>query len=309
MPSLQSRILRFFIRRMNILNRTDLSLPEMRRIVDSSAVLLRTPMGVDVRSDRVGGVPGEWIVPRSAPDDRVLLYFHGGGFLFCSPATHRAMIARLAKAAGTPAFSVDYRLAPEHPFPAALEDCTAAYRGLLRSGIPARRIVVAGDSAGGNLALVLLLALRKADGEPPGAAVGLSPVTDFTFSGESSRKNAGIDPIFPAGSSRSLSVEILDGYIGSGDVSNKLISPLFGDWRGMPPILLHVGEDEVLLDDSVRLAKRVRAAGGWGECVVWNAMWHVFQVFAPFLPEANRSIAQIGAFIREIQQGGKAAGN
>ena len=309
MPSLQSRILRFFIRRMNILNRTDLSLPEMRRIVDSSAVLLRTPMGVTVRPGRLDDVPGEWIVPRSALDGRVLLYFHGGGFLFCSPATHRAMIARLAKAAGTPAFSVDYRLAPEHPFPAALEDCTAAYRGLLRSGIPARRIVVAGDSAGGNLALVLLLALRKAGGEPPAAAVGLSPVTDFTFSGESSRKKAGIDPIFPAGSLRSLSVEILDGYIGSGDVSNELISPLLGDWRGMPPILLHVGEDEVLLDDSVRLAKRVRAAGGRGECVVWDGMWHVFQVFAPFLPEANRSIAQIGAFIREIQREGKAAGN
>jgi monoterpene epsilon-lactone hydrolase len=309
MPSLQSRILRFFIRRMNILNRTDLSLAELRRIVDSSAVLLRTPMGVTVRSGRVGDVPGEWIVPRSASDDRVLLYFHGGGFLFCSPATHRAMIARLAKAAGTPAFSVDYRLAPEHPFPAALEDCTAAYRGLLRSGIPARRIVVAGDSAGGNLALVLLLALRKAGGEPPAAAVGLSPVTDFTFSGQSSRKKAGIDPIFPAGSSRSLSMEILDGYVGSGDVSNELISPLLGDWHGMPPILLHVGEDEVLLDDSVRLAKRVRASGSRAECVVWDGMWHVFQVFAPFLPEANRSIAQIGAFIREIQQGGKAAGN
>jgi monoterpene epsilon-lactone hydrolase len=150
--------------------------------------------------------------------------------------------------------------------------------------------------------LALLLALRKAGDPLPGAAVCLSPVTDLAWTGESFRTKAKIDPLFPERISQSLCEMIQSGYIRSEDPRNPLISPLFGDWRGMPPILLHVGEDEVLLDDSLRLAERVRSAGGKAEVVIWPRMWHVFQVFAPFLPEANQSIAQIGAYIREMQQ-------
>jgi monoterpene epsilon-lactone hydrolase len=157
---------------------------------------------------------------------------------------------------------------------------------------------VGGDSAGGNLALALLLALRRDGGPLPAAAVCLSPATDLAWTGESFKSKLGIDPIFPKGSSSSLSSRIETGYIGREDPRNPLISPLYGDWRGMPPILLHVGSDEVLLDDSTRLADRVRAAGGKADIVVWPGMWHVFQTFAPFLPEANRSIDQIGKFIR-----------
>jgi acetyl esterase/lipase len=303
MPSVRGQGLSFFIRHFNFLSGEGGSLPELRRRTDRLAALLRTPRGVSVRKIIAGSAPAELLIPAGAPEDRALLYFHGGGFIFCSLSTHRAMTARLAIAAGTRAVSVDYRLAPEHPFPAALEDCLAAYRWLVKSGISPRRIVVAGDSAGGNLTLALLLALRR-DGDPlPAAAVGLSPATDLTWSGESFRTKTGIDPIFPKGSASPLSSQIEADYIGSEDPRNPLISPLYGDWRGMPPILLHVGEDEVLLDDSARLADRVRAAGGEANVVVWPGMWHVFQAFAPFLPEANRSIRQIGKFIMEQQRG------
>jgi epsilon-lactone hydrolase len=302
MPSVQSRGLRFFIRHFNFFSGEGGSLPELRRRTDFFASLLRTPRGVSIRKIIAGTAPAERLIPVDAPENFVLLYFHGGGFIFCSLKTHRAMVARLALAGGTRAVSVDYRLAPEHPFPAALEDCLAAYRWLLQSGISPRRIVVAGDSAGGNLALALLIALRR-DGDPlPAAAVGLSPATDLTWSGESFQTKAKFDPIFPKGSSSSLSSQIDAVYVRTEDPHNPLISPLYGDWRGMPPILLHVGEDEVLLNDSTRMVDRVRAAGGEATVVIWPGMWHVFQAFAPFLPEANRSINQIGKFIRDIQR-------
>ena len=278
------------------------SILELRRKTDSSAGLLRPPRGVSIQSFIAGTVPAEWLIPRGAPQDRVLLYFHGGGFIFCSLKTHRALVARLAIAGGTRAVSVDYRLAPEHPFPAALDDCLEAYRFAVQSGISPRRIVMAGDSAGGNLALALLLELRQAGDPLPAAVACLSPATDMTWAGNSMRTKAGIDPIFPEGASSPLGATIHSDYIRSADSRNPLISPLYGDWRGMPPILLHVGEDEVLLDDSTRLAERVRAAGGQADIVVWPRMWHVFQIFAPFLPEAGQSIAQIGRFISDMQQ-------
>ena len=298
MPSLRSRLLRILVRRFNFFADRNLSVPEMRRAIDSSTRFQRLPRGAAVRAMSAGAVPAERTWSEGAPDDRALLYFHGGAFLFGSPATHRSLVGRLAIAGGTPAVSVDYRLAPEFPFPAAVEDAVAAYRFLLRSGIAPRKIVAAGDSAGGNLALVLLLALREA-GEPlPAAAVCLSPVTDFTFSGDSFRTKAAADPIFPKGVSLPVGL-----YAGSADPRHPLLSPLYGDLRGLPPVLFHVGEDEVLLDDSTRAAEKIRAAGGQAQVVVWPGMWHVFQALAPLIPEADRSIRQIGNFIREKQAG------
>jgi monoterpene epsilon-lactone hydrolase len=253
MSSVQSRVLRFFIQRLNLLGWGSESVPEMRRKTDSATWMLRSPRGVSIEKFSAGSVPAEWLIPEGAPQDRILFYIHGGAFVFCSLDTHRGLTARLAAAGGTRVLSVDYRLAPEHPFPAALEDCLEAYRFAVRSGISPRRIVVAGDSAGGNLTLALLLALRKAGDPLPGAAVCLSPVTDLAWTGESFRTKAKIDPLFPERISQSLCEMIQSGYIRSEDPRNPLISPLFGDWRGMPPILLHVGEDEVLLDDSLRL--------------------------------------------------------
>jgi monoterpene epsilon-lactone hydrolase len=298
MPSLRSRMVKFVIQNTNIMNGKHGTVAETRRMTDSAARLLRPPGGVAIHKARAGGVPGEWIIPQDAPADRALLYMHGGGFVFGSLVTHRALIARLAISAGTRAFSVDYRLAPEHPFPAALDDSLEAYRSLIRDGIQPKRIIVAGDSAGGTLALALILSLQKEGASLPAAAVCISPVTDMVWTGSSMRTKAGIDPIFTEGGSSPLGSSIHTDYIGSEDPRNPLISPLYGDMRGMPPVLLHVGEDEVLLDDSVRLAERVRAAGGHAELVVWDGLWHVFQVFAPFVPEATQSIRQIGEFIK-----------
>jgi monoterpene epsilon-lactone hydrolase len=244
MPSLRSRLLKRQIHRMNFLFRSAGRLDRVRRRTDAAARLLPVPRGASIRPAECGGVPGEWLIPRGSPDGRALLYIHGGGFLFCSLATHRGLTARLARAAGVRAFSVDYRLAPEHPFPAALDDCLQAYRGMRAGGMDAAGIVVAGDSAGGNLALAMLLALRRAGEEPPAAAVGISPLTDMTFSGGSMRSKSGIDPVFHGGAGGTVSVDILDVYVGSADPRDELLSPLFADWRGMPPVLLHVGEDE-----------------------------------------------------------------
>ncbi len=300
MPSLQSRILRFAVRRANFFAGRDLPLPELRRRTDAGAEkYLKPPRGIAVQPAKLGSIPGEWIVPPGAPVGRALLYIHGGGFIFCSLATHRALVARLARASATRAFSVDYRLAPEHPFPDALEDCLAAYRGLLRSKIPPDKIVVAGDSAGGNLTLALLLTLRDAGEALPAAAVCLSPVTDMLWASPSMKTRRARDPIFPEGGSSPLGESIRKDYVVAQNPRNPLISPVYGDAHGLPPVLFHVGEDEVLLDDSLRMAEKIRAAGGRAEVAVWKGMWHVFQVSAPFLPEANQSIKQIGEFVRE----------
>ncbi len=300
MPSFRGRIIQFAIQNTNFMNGKHGTVAELRRMTDNAARLLRIPGGMAVHKARAGTVPGEWIVPKNASPDRVLLYMHGGGFIFGSLISHRAMVARLAGSAGTRAFSVDYRLAPEHPFPAALEDSLNAYRGLRAEGWKAHQIIVAGDSAGGNLALALILSLQKEGAPLPAAAVCISPVTDMLWTGSSMRTKGGVDPIFPEGGSSPLGSSIHSDYIMSADPRNPLISPLYGDMHGMPPVLLHVGEDEVLLDDSVRLAERVRNAGGRAELVVWSGMWHVFQVFAPFVPEAAQSIRQMGEFIRTV---------
>jgi monoterpene epsilon-lactone hydrolase len=303
MPSLRSRVFTFLVRRTAFMSGTGGDIADLRRRTDAGARLLPVPGGVSIARAESGGVPGEWIVPRGAPPDCALMYIHGGGFIFCSTATHRGLVARIARSAGTRAFSLDYRLAPEHPFPAALDDCLAAYRGVVRGGVHPNRIVVAGDSAGGNLTLALMLALRRADDPLPAGAVCLSPVTDMLWTGESMRTKRSADPIFPDGGEGFLAKSARSEYVASGDPRNPLISPLYGEMRGLPPVLFHVGEDEVLLDDSTRMAERIREAGGQAEIVVWKGMWHVFQVLAPLLPEADQSIRQIGEFIRKMRRG------
>jgi monoterpene epsilon-lactone hydrolase len=297
MASLQSHFIRASLFLMRPIADFSLPAPQLRRRIEAGAWLMQTPGGVTVHAVRVGGVPAEWLAPAGAPDDRVLLYIHGGGFVIGSCNTHRPLAARLALASGSRALQIEYRLAPEHRFPDALDDVCAAYRALLHDGIPARGIVVAGDSAGGNLALALLVALRDA-GEPlPAGAVCLSPVTDLAGTGASMRTKAASDPVL----SPTLAVDLTAAYAGDHDPREPLISPLYADLRGLPPVLLHVGSDEILLDDSTRFAERARAAGVDTQLVVWPGLWHVFQVYAQALPEALQSIEQIGAFVRARQ--------
>ncbi|MFO1159627.1 MAG: alpha/beta hydrolase [Reyranellaceae bacterium] len=261
------------------------------------------PPPADARFEIVdaGGVRAEWVgVPESMPS-RVILYFHGGGYSIGSAETHRDLVARLCRAAGARALSVDYRLAPEHRFPAAVEDAVASYRWLLEQGVPSHAIVIAGDSAGGGLALGTLLALRDKAVPLPAAAVCMSPVTDHLKSGASMDTKAAEDPLVQRKTSTANSKR----YIGpDGDPKAPYASPLYADLRGLPPILVLVGTAEVLLDDSTRFVERARAAGVEMESEVWEEMIHIWPFFAD-LPEAAKAVARMGLFIRSKLDRGK----
>jgi epsilon-lactone hydrolase len=274
-----------------------------RRIVDRYGDVDPSTRSFDADVRRVGveGVACEWLLAQGADPDRRLLYIHGGGWTAGGLDSHRPLSARLSAATGCAVLAVDYRLAPEHPFPAGLDDCVASYRWLREHGphgaAAARSLFVAGDSAGGNLTLALLFALKQRGLPQPNAAVPISPATDFLATGDSFRTRAARDPIINAGPEgiRMLSLLYLQGRVKPED---PLASPLYGDFRGLPPLLFHVGDAEVLLDDSTRAAERARAAGVDVTLEVFPDMPHVWHAFAPFLPEATRAIEQIGAFVR-----------
>jgi acetyl esterase/lipase len=275
-----------------------------RRIVDRYADVDPSVRSftADARRIDVAGIPCEWLLAPGADPDRRLLYIHGGGWTSGGLDSHRPLSARLSAATGCAVLAVDYRLAPEHPYPAGLEDCIASYRWLREHGpngaAPARSLFVAGDSAGGNLTLALLLALKQRGLPLPNAAVPISPATDFLARGDSYRTRAERDPIINAGPEgiRMLSMIYLQG---STEPEDPLASPLYGDFRGLPPLLFHVGDAEVLLDDSTRAAEKASRAGVDATIEVYPDMPHVWHAFAPFLPEASRAIEAIGAFVRK----------
>lgn len=247
----------------------------------------------DVHTERVtaGTAPATWVDVAGARRDRVVLYLHGGAFVAETPRFHGALLARICREVGARGLMPGYRLAPEHRYPAALDDCIAAYRWLLGQGIEASCIIVAGDSAGGNLTLALLLRARDEGLPLPAGAVALSPVADLTFSGDSVRRNDGIDDMFSA----DLMDALVPVYLPRPDLcTHPHVSPVFGDYAGMPPLLLIVGSTELLLDDSVRVAQRCPGA----QLLVWHGMPHVFPGF-DFLPEAREATGRIGRFARE----------
>lgn len=252
----------------------------------------------DARTERVmaGTAPATWIDVPGARHDRVVLYLHGGAFVAETPIFHGALLARICREAGARGLMLSYRLAPEHRYPAALDDCIAAYRWLLAQGFEASHIMMAGDSAGGNLTLALLLRAREEGLPPPAGAVAMSPVADFTFSGDSMRRNDGVDDMFSA----DLMGALVPAYLPRPDLrTHPHVSPVFGDYAAMPPLMLIVGSTELLLDDSVRVAQRCPTA----KLLVWNGMPHVFPGFG-FLPEAREATQRIGLFMRECVEGG-----
>jgi acetyl esterase/lipase len=237
----------------------------------------------------IGQAQGRWIDPAGAPKGGIILYFHGDGFIAESRAIHDPLLAAIGRAAGARGLMLDYRLAPEHPFPAATEDAFAAWNWMLSTGFDAARVVFAGDSAGGNLALVTAMRARDEGLPLPAAIVLMSPLLDLTFSGASFARNDGIDPMFRAASAR----RVQDWYAPGLDLADPRISPLFGNAAGLPPTLLHAGSSELLLDDALRYAGK--AAGA--EVAVWHDMPHVFQAIRG-LADGDRAIAEIAGFIR-----------
>lgn len=247
-----------------------------------------------------GGVPAVWVrTPEPVRKGKVLLYIHGGGFILGSAQTDLALALRIGPAAGMAVLSVDYRLAPEHPFPAATDDVLAAYRWLLKQGYAGRDIGVFGDSAGGALALSLVLASRDAGLKPPAAVAVLSPVTDLTGAGDTRATLASFDPVLMGDATARWTA-----YLGGHDPKEPLISPLYGDLKGFPPLLIQVGTREVLLSDSVRLARKARVDGVDVTLDVWEGMWHVWQG-NPDAPEASEATDAIVEFFRRHVEVGR----
>jgi len=233
---------------------------------------------------------------RSRPD-RNVLYLHGGAYMSGAPAHYRHFTWRIADIVAGCVWALEYRLAPEHPFPAALQDAFAAYDWLLHNTPEAGRLFVMGDSAGGGLTIALLMKLRD-EGKPlPEAAVALSPWTDLALTGQSLQSNAAADPMLNADHLPAFARY----YLAGADPRTPYASPLYGDARGLPPVLIQVGSDEILRDDAVRMAEKLQLHNPRSKLEVWPRMPHVWQLFAPVLPEASRAIAQIGHFISNVR--------
>lgn len=261
------------------------------------------PVAADVALEPVdiGGVPGEWsIVPGSDPS-RVLVYFHGGGYCSGSIVSHRRLVTEVGRAAGLRTLAIDYRLAPEHPFPAALEDALTTWHWLRGQGIAAGRIAVGGDSAGGNLTVVLINALREAGEQLPGCAWLVSPWTDLTMSGDTLATRDEVDPLIHKAYLEELAAAYLSGGIGPAD---PRVSPLFADLRGLPPVLVQVGSDETLLADATRFAAAAGAAEVPVTLQIWPRMIHAWPMWNARLEAGRSALADAGAFMRNHLRNG-----
>ncbi len=274
--------------------RPDVSVEERRASFELLATVF--PIADDVKREEAGpeGVPGEWITPPGVSGDITAYWLHGGGYFQGSVSTHASMVSLIAQAAGARAFAIDYRLAPENPFPAGLDDAVAGYRWLLEQGVDPARLVIGGDSAGGGLTLAVLQRLREAGDPLPAAAVLLSPWTDLEGTGESIKTRRDADPMLDPDDGAMRARD----YHPDGDLRDPLVSPLYADFTGLPPMLIQVGDAEVLLDDSTRVYERAEAAGVDVTLEVNDEMIHVFQIFAPMLLEAVAAIERIGEFAK-----------
>ncbi len=271
------------------------TISEIRKGMESLTKLASIPSKTKVEKITVNSMSAEWIYGKEALEGRIILYLHGGGYNFCSPNTHRELAAHIAIASGAKVLLPDYRLAPEHPFPSALEDATSAYRWLLSTGLTGGNIAIAGDSAGGGLSIATSILLRDAGDPPPASIACISPWTDLEMSGNSIKANSKIDPMLNL---KSLKIWASN-YIGDSDPRSPLISPIYADLKGISPLLIHVGSDEIILDDSTRIAEKAKNAGVNVTVQFYDQMWHVFHLNARLMPEAKNAIEELGSFIRK----------
>ena len=265
----------------------------------ASRMFSRRAHGVETRPAKLAGVEVDWLHPQESRKDKIVYYLHGGAYVLGSRSTHRKLAGHIAKAAGVVAVVPEYRLAPEHPFPAGIEDAVVVYKALLESGIAPGDIVIAGDSAGGGLTVATLLSLRHEGVPMPAAAVLLSPFLDVTGSGESMKTRVGKDPWFDPND-----IHVVARYYcpDENEWTNPLVSPVFANVAGLPPMLIQVGDDEILLSDSTRFAEHLREQGVEVELEVFPDLWHVFQLFVGKMPESRAAIVKIGQFIRSLWQ-------
>ncbi len=297
MSSLQYHLFHFMIKHLVRPGSVDFPYPEMRARMEQPIIGLKRlhldmSRGAAFESVSVDGVPAEWVQTPGKEASRAILYLHGGGWVIGSIITHRHLAAAIAKSSRARVLLIDYRLAPEYPFPAGLDDCLKAYRWLLDHGYRSQDLGIAGDSAGGNLALALLLCLKEA-GEPlPAAAVCLSPATDLTEKSGDQHTPPVKDIILNPEAGRKWVRDYLAGH----RPEDPYVSPLFGDLHNLPPILIQVGSEEMLLQDSIRFAEKAMAAGSQVEVDVWPGLWHVWQAFTPFMPESRRALEEVGKF-------------
>lgn len=272
----------------------EISIEAQRQQLEQLSSMAPLDPDVNVEPTTIAGIHGEWVFAPNASEQKVFLYLHGGAYYMGSCISHRDLAARLSKASDARVLVIEYRLAPEHAFPAAIEDAVSVYRELVSSGTSPNNIVIGGDSAGGGLTMATLLKLRDEQVSLPAAAVLLSPWTDLEGTGESMVTRAERDPwLDPAGIRQVPAL-----YLQGADPKDPLASPIHADLGGLPPLLVHVGDDECLLDDSVRLVDRAKSAGVNVEFKIWDGMWHVFQSFAAQVPEGQQAIDEIGAYVK-----------
>jgi acetyl esterase/lipase len=259
------------------------------------STLMPVVEGFEAEPAQIGGVAGEWVRARAVRRiDAALLYLHGGGYVIGSPKSHRHMLGPLSAASGLPVFAADYRLAPECPFPAAVDDAVAAYKGLLDSGLAPEKLAIAGDSAGGGLTIATLVAARDKGLALPACAVAFSPWCDLSQGGESFRSRARRDPIV-----KKEGIDVMAAaYLAGADAKTPLASPLFANLKGLPPLLIQVGTEEALHDDAVGLKARAEQAGVEVSFESWGGMIHVWHIFHPILAEGRDAIARAGAFLK-----------
>jgi acetyl esterase/lipase len=272
-----------------------ITIDEMRLGLEKATKFSFLPTKTKVDQVVYNNISAEWISSKNANEENVVLYLHGGGYNLGSPLTHREFAAHMSNASRAKVLLPDYRLAPENPFPAALEDAIASYQYLLDNGYATNKIAIAGESAGGSLTLATCLSLRDQNKPLPSSLTCLSPWTDLEMTGNSIRTLADIDPIVKLASVKMQA----SNYIGTNDPKSPFISPIHADFTDFPPILIHVGSDEMLLDDSKRVANKARQAGVNVTLKIYDEMWHFFHVFYRLMPEAKAATKEVGMFIQK----------
>ena len=292
--SLRSRFWRTVLR-MAFKNQK-LSIAEHRANgIKNSKMLGEVSKNIKVERIDIDGIQAEWLIPLDASPEKVILYLHGGGYVTGSIEDHRMMCGLLANSTGVKVLIPEYRLAPENPFPAALDDALKVYQWLLDQGYSSANIIVAGDSAGGGLSVAAVLALKEKSGSLPAAVVCLSPWVDLALTGQSHTTKAKAEAVLK----KDVLHEWALCYTDESNLNNPLVSPVYGDFQGFPPLLIQVGSEEILLDDSILLAEKAKANGVDVTLKVWDGMWHVWQALGDLIPENKKTFEEIGQFVQE----------